>query len=138
MGRVRAGALVLMLALGGVACGGDGGSSGEPPAEERLKARKMAGEHWEEGPKRPKAQVAYPYDMSSHCGIGWATFGGKTWKISGVGPRISTRVEGDAPEGGNATAGYMTLLSKDEAVFEAAAFPPVYFTVTKETPPTCE
>ncbi|MES4906638.1 MULTISPECIES: hypothetical protein [unclassified Streptomyces] len=76
--------------------------------------------------------------MPSHCGITWATFGGRSWKISGVGPNISRRVEGDAPEGGNATAGYMTLLSKDEAVFETSGFPPVYFMATKETPPMCE
>ncbi|MDX3230823.1 hypothetical protein [Streptomyces sp. ME19-01-6] len=137
MGRVRAGALVLMLALGGVACGGGGGSSEEPPAEKRLKARKSEGDG-EVGPKHPKVQVAYPYDLYSHCGIEWADFGGKTWKISGGGPSISTRVEGDAPEGGNATPGYMTLLSKDEAVFEAADFPPVYFKATMETPPPCK
>ncbi|MDX3230824.1 hypothetical protein [Streptomyces sp. ME19-01-6] len=140
MGRVRAGVLVLMLALGGVACGGGGGSSEEPPAEKRLKARKLDkdGERWEQGPKHPKVQVAYPYDMYTHCGIEWADFGGKTWKISGVGPSISKRVEGDIPEGDTVGAGYMTLLSKDEAVFEAADFPPVYFKATKETPPRCD
>ncbi|MFD8870171.1 hypothetical protein ACFV1F_38560 [Streptomyces sp. NPDC059590] len=138
MGRVRVGALVLTLALGGVACGGGGGSKEDPPTEERLKAREMAGERWEKGPKQPKVQVAYPYDMPGHCGIAWATFGGRTWKISGVGSGVGKRVEGDAPEAGNAMAGYMTLLSKDEAVFEAADFPPVYFTVTKETLPMCD
>ncbi|ADI07629.1 hypothetical protein SBI_04509 [Streptomyces bingchenggensis BCW-1] len=138
MGRVRVGALGLLLALGAVACGGDGGSPGEPPAEKRLKARKKEGERWEEGPKHPKVHVAYPYDMPGHCGIAWATFGGRTWKISGVGPSISRQVEGDAPEGADVLAGYMTLMAKDEAVFEAAGFPPVYFTATKATPPMCD
>ncbi|MEU5638675.1 hypothetical protein [Streptomyces milbemycinicus] len=138
MGRVRVGALGLLLALGAVACGGDGGSPGEPPAEKRLKARQKEGERWEEGPRHPKVHVAYPYDMPGHCGIAWATFGGRTWKISGVGPSIGRRVEGDAPEGAEDLAGYMTLMAKDEAVFEAANFPPVYFTATKETPPGCD
>ncbi|MEU7244676.1 hypothetical protein [Streptomyces sparsogenes] len=139
MGGVRAGVLVLTLALGGVACGGGGGPSEEEASTRKpLKAREREGERWEEGPKHPKVQVAYPYDMYGHCGITWATFGGRTWKISGVGPAISRRVEGDAPDGTETLAGYVTLLSKDEAVFEAAGFPPVYFMVTKETPPGCD
>jgi hypothetical protein len=31
------------------------------------------------GPPEPELGVAYPFDLLTHCGIGWTSFGGRDW-----------------------------------------------------------
>jgi hypothetical protein len=64
--------------------------------------------------------VAYPFDMLSHCGIGWAHFGGRDWASAVVEPdpgaqpdaRGITHYTGYTP-------GFMTLVDQNTVRFEA-------------------
>ncbi|MEV6868051.1 hypothetical protein AB0M44_44610 [Streptosporangium subroseum] len=107
--------------------------------EKKLKARSANEAKPAQGPRNPKLKAAYAYDLHSHCGIRYAKFGGRWWSISAIRTDTRSRVEGLGKAGFNYTAGYMTLFSKNMAVFESAAFPPIQFTPasSKDVPP-CE
>jgi hypothetical protein len=96
-------------------------------------------------PADPELGVAYPFDLYSHCGIGFARFAGRTWRAEP--PRHEPR---PLPDAGGVTTydgytpGTMTLVSEDTARFlvdpERAADDgtPIVFHPTTVEPPLCE
>jgi hypothetical protein len=126
-------------ALGGAA--GTAPAAEEPPAAVDpvdLKRLRL-------GPASPVPGEAYPFDLYTHCGLGFARFGGRTWRaerpapeprpLPGAGGR--TRYTGY-------TAGTMTLVEEgtarfviDKSRYEVPGSPVVIFHPTTTQPPTC-
>jgi hypothetical protein len=144
----------MLLAVGAVGCGSQGSATAGPVGapkrleaqlvraeepEKKLKARSANEAKPAQGPRNPKRKVAYAYDLFSHCGIRYAKFGGRWWSISAIRTDTRSRVEGSGKEGFNYTAGYMTLFSKNMAVFESAVFPPIEFApAPSKDMPSCD
>lgn len=144
----------VLLAVGAVGCGSQGSATAGPVGapkrleagleraeepERKLKARSANEAEPARGPRNPKVKVAYPYDLHSHCGIRYAKFGGRWWSITAIRTDTRSRVEGQGKAGFNYTAGYMTLFSKNMAVFESAALPPIQFApASGKDVPSCD
>ncbi|MFD5702230.1 hypothetical protein [Streptomyces lasiicapitis] len=133
-------AVTAALALALLATGCDSSSPDKEPdsAGATLPAREFAGgENWEKGPAKPKRGKWYPYDMLAHCGVEFARFGGRGWKLERVHTTSGSQVKGERPRGAWVLPGYMALMGPDEASFEAAGLPAMDFVPTKDAPPNC-
>ena len=75
--------------------------------------------------------------MYAHCGIRYAEFGGRRWKLEVAHANSAPQVRGKADLAGNSVPGYMTLIDEETAFFEAAGMPPLEFRPTKDKPPAC-
>jgi uncharacterized protein YceK len=136
-------AAVLLLSSGLLVSGCSSSSSSDSPGDEgytgpTLPARTVAKEKWADGPAKPKQHKPYPYDLYTHCGIKWVHFGGRWWVLDTVFPGVE-QVKGKPPsQGSQRIAGYMTLIDRDTADFDAAGMPTLQFVPTDDKPPLCE
>lgn len=92
------------------------------------------------GPDSPKIGVAYPFDLLTHCGIRWATFGGRTW-VTDV--RLPEPVAKPDPRTGittytGYTAGFMTLVAPDTLRFDAPGVVSAVFHPTSKPIEVCD
>jgi hypothetical protein len=93
---------------------------------------------------RPALGVAYPFDLSTHCGIRFASFGGRTWLAVGspAVPNPRPAADGMLTHAGY-TNGTMTETSTNELAFvvdQTTSFGPttlVTFRPTTAQPPQC-
>ncbi|MBA2947521.1 hypothetical protein [Streptomyces himalayensis] len=102
-----------------------------------LPAREFGMDSLETGPRHPKQGKWYPYDMLAHCGIKFATFGGRLWQLDQIHTNSRSRVAGEQEPAGNYVPGYMALQGPDAASFQAAGLPPTEFLPAKDEPPLC-
>ncbi|GAA3374235.1 hypothetical protein GCM10020367_37330 [Streptomyces sannanensis] len=71
------------------------------------------------GPAHPRIGVRYVYDMTKDCGMRYAVFGGRLWKVPGrFAPGSLVEWVNDLP-----VPAHMTQVSRDRAVLEMPAFP---------------
>ncbi|MFC8263983.1 hypothetical protein ACFUNF_41935 [Streptomyces sp. NPDC057291] len=101
-----------------------------------LAARDFGMDTLKTGPRHPKQGQWYPYDMFAHCGIKFATFGGRLWQLDQIHTNSRSQVAGERKAGNN-VAGYMALQRPDGASFQAAGLPPMDFVPAKDKPPLC-
>ena len=80
------------------------------------------------GPSHPAVGITYDFDLFVHCGLKYARFGGRTWKVSQSDNRY-----GDGQ--GNYLVGTMTLVDETTARFEFAGHAWVFRPTTDEIPP---
>ncbi|MFF6997600.1 hypothetical protein ACFY93_21935 [Streptomyces sp. NPDC008313] len=137
----RQAAILLLSALSaGLLLSGCSHSSDDPGDEgykgPTLPARTATMDAWQEGPPKPRQHKPYPYDLSTHCGIKWAKFGGLWWVLDTVFPGVE-QVKGEPAQDSQVLAGYMTLIGPDTADFDAAGMPTMQFVPAKDEPPGC-
>jgi hypothetical protein len=92
------------------------------------------------GPDSPTIGVAYPFDLLTHCGIRWATFGGRTWVTDALLPEPRPKPD---PRTGittytGYTAGFMTLIEPDTLRFDAPGVVSAVFHPTSESIGLCD
>jgi hypothetical protein len=69
---------------------------------------------WETGPADPEVGVAYPFDLHTHCGIRWTSFGGREWRAVEPAPEPADGPDDDGTVSYDGyTIGTMTLLDED-------------------------
>ncbi|GGJ83907.1 hypothetical protein GCM10010123_11990 [Pilimelia anulata] len=97
------------------------------------------------GPAAPVRGQAYPYDLYTHCGLEFARFGGRTWRVTPARPEPLPRADAAGVETYTGyTAGTMTLMAPAVARFVMDArrvvvtgSPVILFTPTAARPPIC-
>jgi hypothetical protein len=131
------------FAIAGPTGGHDGQGSpiaarpSQPAATWSLPPRSFAGTP-QSGPAHPALGTPYPYDLFTHCGIHYATFGGRTWATATALPEPTP-----TPDAHGTTtytgylAGYMILVAADEADFTTGGSTPIVFHPTTQTAPLC-
>jgi hypothetical protein len=93
-----------------------GTPSTTPSASTRETAEPAGGEADEAltGAARPELGVAYPFDLMTHCGIRWTTFGGRDWRALQPAPEPKVL---PGPDGVSTvdfyTGGTMTLVDEN-------------------------
>ncbi len=69
---------------------------------------------WETGPADPEVGAAYPFDLYTHCGIRWTSFGGREWRAVEPAPEPADVPDDDGMVSYDGyTSGTMTLLDED-------------------------
>ncbi|MFE7132119.1 hypothetical protein ACFVIM_14775 [Streptomyces sp. NPDC057638] len=141
MRRPRRAAALFLLTLTGLALSGCSPPESEPRLAGRaaptLPARGLPTGTGETGPARPEQQKPYPYDIYTHCGIKWVSFGGRWWVLDTVFPGAEQVQGKPAPPHQQWIAGYMTLIGPDTATFDAAGMPSLQFIPAQGDPPGC-
>lgn len=115
-------------------------SSARASADANLPARTFDRNHWQSGPAAPVLGQAYPFDLLVHCGLRYATFGGKNWETTTVVavPKATPDPVTGITEGMVVLPGYMTLQDPNTANFEGPRFAsPVTFHVLNHPTPGC-
>lgn len=111
-----------------------------PSPTTALPARVFDRDHWQSGPASPVLGRAYPYDLLVHCGVRYASFGGRSWLATQVVP-VPQATEDPVTgftEGIVALPGYMTLESATAARFSNDRLSaPVDFGVMDHPAPGC-
>ena len=92
------------------------------------------------GPAHPALGTPYAFDLLTHCGIRYAHFDSRTWATATTlpEPTPSPDAHGTSTYTGY-LAGYMTLVSVDQADFTTGAsdFAPIVFHPATQIPPLC-
>ena len=115
-------------------------SSATPSAAASLPARTFDRNDWQTGPAAPVLGQAYPFDLLVHCGLRYATFGGKGWETTQAVtvPHATPDPVTGVTEGMVALPGYMTLQDASTARFDNARLAsPVTFHVLDPPAPGC-
>jgi hypothetical protein len=124
---LSAGALVAVAGVSGVVATSPSGRGPNPvpapyvgtwsiPAADPASGQPGPGTNPAIGPDRPMVGEPYRYDLYVHCGVRFATFGGRWWHAE---PE-QARPAGQPYRDGNYVTGTMTLLSPDHARFVSA------------------
>lgn len=103
-------------------------------------ARTFDRNHWQSGPAAPVLGQAYPFDLLVHCGLRYATFGGKNWETTKVVavPQATPDPVTGITEGMVVLPGYMTLQDPSTARFEGPRLAsPVMFHALNHPTPGC-
>jgi len=90
------------------------------------------------GPAHPALGTPYAFDLFTHCGIRFATFGGRSWATAATLPEPTSLPDAH----GTVTytgylAGYMILVAADEADFTTGGSAPIVFHPTTLPQPLC-